>query len=66
MKEKARGRTAASEREVSSGRNPWVDFLTPMMGCEEKMLFAAVRSCRELGEGAYERVDAKVVPEAHF
>lgn len=48
-KEKARGKSADSERKVSSGRNPWLDFLTSVMGCE-KMLFVAVRGCRELGD----------------
>ena len=34
-KEKARRGAADSEREVSSGGNSWVDFLTSVMGCKE-------------------------------
>lgn len=31
---KTRGGSANSEKEVNSGRDPWVDFLTSMIGCE--------------------------------
>ena len=40
---------ADSERQarVRGGGNPWVEFLTCVMGCEEKTLFIAVLYSKE-------------------
>ena len=40
---------AGSERQaLRGGGNPWVEFLTSVMGCEEKTLFVAIQYSKDL------------------
>lgn len=51
MKRKGRESGQRILSEVRSGRNRWLFFLTSVISCEEKVLFVAVMSRQELGEG---------------